>query len=136
MEFPFVFGSHDKWPFSWLFSNNEQRSELSQSMMNYWGAFARTGNPGNGGKAGQQRWTPCQATGDHIMLFDTENDGGARMSNQPMRVEDIKQRLFSDSVLSREERCTIYTQLYLNGYMLTDAYDQAEHQSLCEGGAP
>jgi para-nitrobenzyl esterase len=136
MEFPFVFGSHDKWPFSWLFSNKEQRSELSQSMMNYWGAFARTGNPGNGGKAGQQRWTPWQATGDHIMLFDTENDGGARMSNQPMRVEDIKQRLFNDSVLSWGERCNIYTQLYLNGYMLTDAYDQTEHQSLCEGDAP
>jgi para-nitrobenzyl esterase len=132
MEFPFVFGSHDKWPFSWLFSNSEQRSELSQSMMNYWGAFARTGNPGNGGEAGQQRWTPWQATGDHIMLFDTENDGGVRMSNQPMRVEDIKQRLFADSVITIEERCKAYPDLFLNGYMVTDTYNQAEHQSLCE----
>ena len=134
MEFPFVFGSHDKWPFSWLFSNSEQRSELSQSMMNYWGAFARTGDPGNGGEAGQPRWTRWQATGDHIMLLDTDNDGGVRMSNQPMRVQDIKQRLFADSAFSMEERCTRYSQLFLNGYMGADAYNQAEHQSLCESG--
>jgi len=132
MEFPFVFGSHDTWPFSWLFSNSEQRAELSQSMMNYWGAFARTGNPGNGGQAGQRKWTPWQADGDHIMLLDTENDGGVRMSNQPMRVEDIKQRLYTDATFSIEERCNAYPQLFLNGYMHTDAYDQAEHQSLCE----
>ena len=133
METPFVFGFLDQWPFTWLFSNREQRSELSESMMNYWGTFAHTGDPGEGGEARQPRWTPWQATGDHLMLFDTENDGGVRMSNQRMRVEDIKQQLFTDPIFSIEERCKTYTDLFLNGYMHTDAYDQAEHQSLCSG---
>ena len=67
------------------------------------------------------------------MLLDTENDGGVRMSNQPLSVADIKQRLFSDSSFPTAERCTTYSLLFLNGYMVTDAYDQAEHQSLCDG---
>ncbi len=133
MEFPFVFGNHNEFPFNWLFSNSEQRAELSQSMMNYWGSFAHFGDPGNGGEVEQQRWTPWHATNSHIMLFDTENDGGVRMSNEPMTVASIKQRLFSDTDFSLEERCKMYTQLFLNGYMVADAYNQLEHQSLCEG---
>ena len=135
METPFIFGFLDDWPFTWMFSNREQRSDLSQSMRNYWGAFARTGDPGEGGEAGQQRWTAWQANGDHIMLLDTENDGGVRMSNQPLRVEDIKQRLFNDPLFSMEERCNAYPELFLNGYMVADAYDHSEHQSLCKGEA-
>ncbi|MCX2980658.1 carboxylesterase [Halieaceae bacterium IMCC14734] len=136
MEIPFVFGNHSEAPWSWLFSNSEQRTELSAAMMNYWGAFAHTGDPGTGSAAEQPRWQPWQASGDHIMLLDTENDGGVRMSNQPMRVEDIKQRLFADAAFTVEERCEAYSALFLNGYMVADAFDDAERRLLCEGGAP
>ena len=113
METPFIFGFLDDWPFTWMFSNREQRSDLAQSMRNYWGAFARTGDPGEGGEAGQQRWTAWQANGDHIMLLDTENDGGVRMSNQPLRVEDIKQRLFNDPLFSINARMSnVQTQIH------------------------
>ena len=61
--------------------------------------------------------------------------GGMRMSNQPLRVEDIKQRLFNDPLFSMEERCNAYPELFLNGYMVADAYDHSEHQSLCKGEA-
>lgn len=132
MEIPFVFGNHNEMPFNWLFSNAEQRAALSQSMMNYWGSFAHFGNPGNGGDPAQPLWTPWRANGNNIMLLDTDNDGGVRMSEQHMRAHDIKQRLFNDSEFSLEERCTNYAELFLNGYMVTDAFDQAEHQSLCE----
>ena len=105
-------------------------------MMNYWGAFAHSGDPSTGSAAEQPRWHPWQASGDHIMLLDTENDGGVRMSNQPLRVEDIKQRLFADAAFTREERCEAYSTLFLNGYMVADAYDDAERRALCEEYAP
>lgn len=131
MEIPFVFGSHVEVPWRWMFSNSEQRAKLSDSMMSYWGEFARTGNPGNGGFSRQVSWKAWQPDGEHIMLFDTENDGGVRMVNAPMRIDDIKHRLINDDAFSRQERCDAYPMILLNGYMVADSYDSNEHQQLC-----
>ncbi len=69
------------------------------------------------------------------MLFDTvsegDEEGGVRMANSPMHIDDIKQRLMSDDVFSPQERCEAYPLVFLNGYMVTDSYNSDEHQQLC-----
>jgi para-nitrobenzyl esterase len=132
MEIPFVFGTHVESPWSWIFSNKEQRSVMSNAMMSYWGNFAYTGNPGKGSAGEQVFWPQWQEKGEHIMLFDTQNDGGVRMVEDRLKVDDIKQRLLSDAIFSREERCVAYPLILLNGYMVSDGYDETEHKSLCE----
>jgi para-nitrobenzyl esterase len=132
MEIPFVFGTHADTPWKWLFSNDEQRTKLSDSMMSYWGRFAYTGNPGNGGNEELATWTTWQPQGEHIMLFDTENDGGARMVEDRLSIEDVRQRLLNDETFTQEERCVAYPVILLNGYMISDGYDEAEHNMLCE----
>lgn len=132
MEIPFVFGSHSKIPWRFLFRNKQQRSELSAAMMSYWAEFAYTGDPASGRDGQQPVWSAWQSHGEHIMLLDTENDGGVRMARMPMQIDDIKQRLFNDEAFSDKERCEAYPKLFLNGYMVTDAYDPAEHQTLCD----
>lgn len=131
MEIPFVFGSHSTIPWRFLFRNQEQRSDLSAAMMSYWAEFAYSGRPANGRDGELPGWTTWQAEGEHIMLLDTENDGGVRMANIPMQIEDVKQRLLTDEAFSKKERCEAYLKLFLNGYMITDAYDPDEHTASC-----
>lgn len=132
LEIPFVFGTHVEAPWTWLFSNAQQRAELSDAMMHYWGKFAHTGDPGTGSADDQIAWSPWQAQGEHIMLFDTDNDGGVRLVEDRLQIEDVRQRLLSDVTFSKEERCVAYPLILLNGYMVADGYDRAEHLSLCE----
>lgn len=129
MEIPFVFGSHATMPWRFLFRNKEQRSDLSAAMMSYWAEFAYSGDPASGRDGQLPVW---QAHGERIMLFDTDNDGGVRMVREPVNIDDIKQRLINDEAFSRKERCEAYPKLWLNGYMVTDAYDSAEHAALCD----
>ena len=131
LEIPFVFGSHTEFPWSLMFRNKKQRIELSEAMMGYWAEFAYSGDPGQGRDNRQTKWSPWQAEGAHIMLLDSQNDGGTRMVDSRMRIEDIKDRLMNDEVFTREERCEAYPLILLNGYMIADAYDPAEHQVLC-----
>jgi para-nitrobenzyl esterase len=132
MEIPFVFGTHGESPWTWLFSNDEQREQLSNTMMSYWGEFAYTGNPGRGSDKALSSWTAWQPRGEHIMFFDTENDGGARMVEDRLTIEDVRDRLINDEAFSREERCEAYPRILLNGYMVADGYREAEHEMLCE----
>lgn len=133
MEIPFVFGTHNEAPWKWLFSNEVQRTELSDAMMNYWGEFAHTGSPGKGSTGSQVDWLPWQAKGEHIMLFDTKSDGGVRMVEDRLQIENVKNRLLSDTTFTKAERCEAYPLILLNGFMITDGYDQVEHRTLCAG---
>lgn len=132
MEIPFVFGSHSTMPWQFLFRNKEQRTNLSAAMMSYWAEFAYSGHPAKGRSGELPTWTAWQPEGEHIMLLDTENDGGVRMTSSPLQVDDIKQRLINDVAFSMKERCEAYPKLFLNGYMISDAYDSVEHAVLCD----
>ncbi|MBM70533.1 MAG: carboxylesterase [Haliea sp.] len=133
VEIPFVFGTHEEFPWSFMFSNLEQRTKLADTMMSYWGQFAHTGNPGKGKNQELPPWTPWQPQGEHIMFFDTDNDGGARMVEDRLTIEAIRQRLVNDAAFTKEERCEAYPKIFLTGYMIADGYVESEHSLLCEG---
>lgn len=112
-------------------SNADGRRSLSTTMMDYWGNFAHTGNPGKGRSGAQNDWQPWANTGANIMVLDTPADGGARMSEIRTNVADIKARLPNDDILSSaEDRCEAYAALFLHGYMLSDFWNPQEYQQL------
>ncbi|MEX1032088.1 MAG: carboxylesterase family protein [Cellvibrionaceae bacterium] len=91
-------------------SRTDSRDALSDSMMSYWANFAYTGAPGKGRDGQQVEWQPWQnATGEPKMLvLDTEQDGGIRMSTEEVTAESIKMEFLADEFSSRENRCNVY----------------------------
>ena len=56
-------------------------------MMSYWAEFASTGAPGRGRGGKLPEWTPWDESapdGERFMVFDSEADGGLRMSADAM----------------------------------------------------
>ena len=107
LEIPFVFhrfvfaGALDRL----LFRKQDApaRSALAERMGTYWAAFARDGAPG---AAGGAPWGPYQPVGQ-IMLFDTEDDGGVRLTASPETLDAILDDLAADPRLDAAKRCRI-----------------------------
>ncbi|NQX88352.1 MAG: carboxylesterase family protein [Halioglobus sp.] len=131
IEIPFVFGTHESFPWTWLFSNNAQRAVVADTMMTYWGNFAHSGNPNGSDPNALPTWTPWRPTGKNILLLDTQDSGGVRMVEDRLSIESVRQRLLTDTAFSRQERCEAYARILLNGYMISDGYDASEHDQLC-----
>ena len=94
-EIPFVFGH---WKLGGagdrLFdaSNEPGREALSAQMRSYWAQLAYTGDPGRGRKGDLATWTAWDdATPESpkYIVFDTEADGGVRMSYETYTKERI-----------------------------------------------
>ncbi len=134
LEIPFVFGSEGNFPWNLLFSNSAQRQKLSAAMMDYWGAFAHHGNPGKGSSGGFPQWSAWQESGTNILLLDTDNDGGVRMSDNRMSLAMIKDRMREDDAFTQEEKCEAYRLVFLNGYQIPLGYDAAEYATFGDGG--
>jgi para-nitrobenzyl esterase len=111
-EIPFVFGHFDLGKTGnviWTEENLPGREELSAKMMSYWAQFARTGNPGRGGKdlPEWQAWS-----GDDTLLLDTSDGGGVRMAD----VRETRERILADveqdpRLPERWQRCAVYHDL-------------------------
>lgn len=115
VEIPFIFGQFrflgdaDKWVFTE--ENEAARLKLSESMMQYWGEFARTGNPGTGGVGHLPNWDKWSSdtARDNILILDSENDQGIRFIADQESPSRIATALFEDQRLaSKEVTCRVF----------------------------
>jgi para-nitrobenzyl esterase len=134
LELGYVFGNFPK-PFSVMYPSDTHaaRDALSASMMSYWAEFAYNGKPGRGRDGREQEWTGWVNKGEdskRLMILDSALGNGIRMSPERISIDELKQRLFSDtSFADQEEYCLAYKSLFLG----VD-FDAAEYESLGEGG--
>ena len=133
LDMLFVFGTNDKFPANWIMRNKEARVELSDTMMNYWGQFAHTGDPGRGSDESAPRWHSWSEEGDHLILLDTNADGGVRMIEDRMTIDRLKQRLLDDDFLDQEQKCEMYRKTFLTSFSANFGFDMDEYRQF--GGA-
>lgn len=123
LEIPFVLGQFDIGPQSGLLfhrDNETPRVQLSERMMGYWAEFARQGDPGRGGRADGTAWMPWPqepSTGgesrDRLLIFDTPNDGGIRMSNIQVDRASVVQ-LMERELGNAPDRCEAFRATFRN----------------------
>lgn len=119
LEIPFVFGHWNLGPRSrLLFGDNgkQERLALSQAMMSYWGNFAHTSAPQRGRAGTLPQWTHWHpAAGQHkMMVLDSSNDKGLRMSrievDRSYLVEELSRELLGD----QNTHCRLFDELFQN----------------------
>jgi para-nitrobenzyl esterase len=137
VEIPFVFGGLSLGPATdYVFpeASLPGARQLSDQMMSYWGQFAYTGDPGRGRSGEQPEWKSWGAGDGQFLVFDSEADGGVRLSNETLtRSKVLAQIASEDRIEVDEERCEIYGDLVRFGRHLTqDEYDTI-NGGLCKG---
>lgn len=114
LEIPFVFGhfkllgAFDQYAFT--HGNAAGRVALSDSMMSYWVNFAATGAPGRGVDGRQPEWKPWSSAPDQdrMMIFDSVQGGGVRMTTDHESEQRIVSDLMGDTSLKTPaQRCQI-----------------------------
>ena len=135
LEIPFVFGSYDESIWGYLIDDEPTAAVVSEAMMNYWGEFARTGNPGQGGVS-QPLWKPWGDSGEHIMLFDSAQGGGVRMVEDRLTLDSYQQRLFNEKEFTTQELCEAYRLIVLNGYQTPEFYSAETYAAIADESCP
>lgn len=122
-------------PFLLTEENEPGRMALSESMMNYWGAFAHSGKPGQGRDGEQVPWTAWDNTGDKMIIFDTTAGGGIRMSDTLVTAQSLKERMLKDDMIPDQQTlCRLYANLFINTYQSTEFWHQEEYDTFGDGG--
>ncbi len=110
-------------------ANAAGREALSATMMAYWAHFAKYGIPGNGGRAELPVWRSWSADEPSLMVFDTAQGGGVRISSDRLYISDIKQRLHDDPAIAQpQDRCRLYVQLFYAG-LSDDYWNESEYDA-------
>ncbi len=113
-EMAFIFGD---WNVGFVDKNilyseetNPGRDKLSKSMMSYWANFAYTGSPGKGRDGQEVEWQAWQLGEGKpkMIILDSDNDGGIRMSTEEMTAASVKAEFMADTFSSAENRCALY----------------------------
>ena len=102
---------------------------LGEAMTNYWVEFAYSGDPGRGKDGTLPHWSSWRAELP-VLLLDSVQDGGIRMSEDVMTPAMIAQRLKNDETLIGDEKCSAYVDLFLVNYQMPNAFDPAFYRSL------
>ena len=100
-EIPFIMGDFDLGnQTSFIYDKNkiQERDILSDSMMQYWSEFAKTGDPNKGSKKDLERWNRWKSNDDNsqIMILDTISSGGVRMTESYVPIEALVEVFNSD----------------------------------------
>ncbi len=109
IEIPFVFnrfellGSLDRIMFTKRTA--ESREDLSRAMGAYWASFARSGEPGDGGR-GLPQW-PSWGRQARLLRLDSVEGGGPEVLAGEDSLEALLVDLQSDPRLSDAERCAV-----------------------------
>lgn len=119
LEIPFVFGHWDIGPQSDLLfgdDGEQERLGLSAAMMSYWSNFAYTGNPGRGRNNDLPAWQAwnSQPNSHKMMILDSVNDLGIRMSTTEVDREFLVQELAEEQLSDKGMRCTVFDELFRN----------------------
>jgi para-nitrobenzyl esterase len=121
-EIPFVFGHFDlnsRLANLMISANDEGRFTLSAAMMSYWAEFAYNGDPGRGRKGDLPLWKNWNSEPDKekILVFDTQEDGGIRMSKDFVTFDKLVSRIEKDNTLaSPEEKCRMFVRMFHNRF--------------------
>jgi len=130
MEISFVFNNFDQFMVpqyvSLVFSEESLagRQQLGGSMSSYWAEFAYSGSPGFG-RTGNElvEWAAWDNGygADKFVIFDTEADGGIRMTNSIITLEGLKYRLLSETgFTTQEQHCSMYEDLFSGSALWSD----------------
>lgn len=121
-EIPFVFNTPDTFtvkigsPLLFTKAEAEGRQILADSMSSYWAAFAYDGDPGQGvNNTEPATWTPWTQNGDadNIILFDSMNDQGIRMTNSQVSIAGVREALQQEQGFpSSDKQCAWYQMLF------------------------
>jgi para-nitrobenzyl esterase len=108
------------------------RDRLSEAMMSYWTNFAYTGRPGRGRQGDLPEWQPWQngEGGPKVILLDSEEGGGVRMSSEEVTLESIKAAFMREHFSSQKNLCATYKETFAG----TPAFDSEEYSNLGQGG--
>ena len=130
LEIPFVFNNFDQFMApkftSYVFSesNLPGRMELGGKMSSYWAEFAYSGSPGFGRLGSEPvEWTAWDngPGGNKMIVFDTEADGGVRMSDLTITLQDVKDRLLLETgFTTQEQHCGMYAELFAGTELWSD----------------
>ncbi len=131
LEIAFVFGEFERGlGIGYIYPGNDAQFELSDSMMNYWGEFAYTGDPANGQNGAQVPWSRWGSDGKRSIILDSPADQGIFMDDEVVTYESLKSELAADeSFTDIREQCEIYVRLFI----WNDAWDEVEYKSLANG---
>jgi hypothetical protein len=107
---------------------------LSDQMMSYRGQFAYTGNPGRSRSGNQPAWDSWGPDTGQFLVFDTESDGGVRLSNATLtRTRVLTQIANVARFETAKERCAIYGELVRFGRQLTQDEYETIDGGRCKG---
>lgn len=133
IELPYVFGNfHRILRLIQKPDGRDAQMDLSDSMMSYWAEFAYSGSPSTGRDGNLTHWTPWQNKGkdsNRLMILDSDNGRGIRMSPERITMKQLKRRFFSDSRFPvQSEYCDAYKKLFRNA-----DFNPQEYQTLGTG---
>jgi para-nitrobenzyl esterase len=119
--------------------NSPGRNKLAYAMTSYWVEFARTGAPGRGVNKDLPEWKPWnngKPDSKKFIVFDTEADGGIRMSSEIITAQEIKNRLLHDQDLigTQEDLCRLYARLFRFTFQSTHHWNEQEYLTLGREG--
>lgn len=127
LEIPYVFGAFTK-PMRLIYpdSGKAARLALSSSMMSYWGEFAYNGAPGRGRDGTLPQWSSWENDDENtprLMILDSDNGNGIRMSKERITLGELKQRFFSETRFEDQaEYCGAYKTLFRNDDFVAREY--------------
>jgi len=119
-ELPFLFGTFDLGDpllSRMLFPDRTRpgRERLSEEMMAYWAEFARTGQPGRGGRSDLPEWLRWSAGVDsaaNVLVLDSQADGGIRIAQTNLSRELVIAAVDAESELGQAEKCALFLDLF------------------------
>jgi len=113
-EIPFVFGHFNLGRAGRIIYDEKNlagREALAKSMMSYWAAFAKNGDPGRGLDGTLPAWTAWDdstATAPKYVLLATPKGGGIRMTNEIETPEKVVAAVDADPrLVTPAERCEV-----------------------------
>ncbi|MCG8590221.1 MAG: carboxylesterase family protein [Proteobacteria bacterium] len=135
-EIPFVFGHFELGRLTnrmFTEENAPGRRELSRQMMSYWSQFAVSGTPATGRQGDLPEWLPFDVRSGEAprtLVFDTEADGGVRMSSHREAAEAILEEVTRDERMrDLDERCAVYRQIA----RWSDRINEGDYVELADG---
>ena len=128
LEIPFVFGGFELGPVTFAVFDEDNapgREELGRQMRSYWIEFARTGDPGRGLDGDLPAWTAYRdgdADAQRLMILDTEEDGGVRMSPHRLTQQSVLEAIAADPRFAdSDDRCAFLAEVRASEGGLTEA---------------
>jgi para-nitrobenzyl esterase len=139
LEIPFVFGHWDlgrRSRFLFRDDNRAAREGLSDAMRAYWVQFAASGRPERGPNADLPEWRAWNGREGEpkALIFDTQADGGIRMTAESVTPDSVLAAVEQDRrLVTQRDRCWVYREIATRSRGFgTEDYDEAGRDGCAE----